>query len=239
MRTHDTEGCDPLRLSSPAGPCAPSRRPSTRLSAPIPQPLPLATPTITTSKHRAVHRYPLQDVPLFNGILSDLFPGVELPTVDYDNLVAAIKDSCVRNNLQPLDSFIIKVIQVRPCLNGARHSWRKTARQCPVAEWRRVRGCHYAVGPTRIRQACPASFRPATTRSVCCFPQLYEMIIVRHGLMLVGHSYGMKTAASRVLAEALSDLHTKGLNKEHHTKYHVINPKVRTQAESSVGAVTV
>lgn len=39
--------------------------------------------------------------------------------------------------------------------------------------------------------------------------QLYEMIVVRHGLMLVGQSYGMKTAAHTVLAAALSDLHEK------------------------------
>lgn len=39
--------------------------------------------------------------------------------------------------------------------------------------------------------------------------QLYEMIVVRHGLMLVGQSYGMKTAAHKVLAAALSDLHAK------------------------------
>lgn len=78
-----------------------------------------------------------QDVPLFNGILSDLFPGVELPVVDYDNLRAAIIENCVKSNLQPLDSFIIKIIQ------------------------------------------------------------LYEMIIVRHGLMLVGYSFGMKTSAER------------------------------------------
>ncbi len=112
-----------------------------------------------------------QDVPLFNGILSDLFPGVELPAVDYDNLVAAIRDNCAKNNLQPLDSFITKVIQ------------------------------------------------------------LYEMIVVRHGLMLVGQSYGMKTAAYRVLAAALSDLNAKGLNKEFHTKFYVLNPKSVTMGQ--------
>lgn len=34
--------------------------------------------------------------------------------------------------------------------------------------------------------------------------QLYEMIVVRHGLMLVGQSFGMKTAAYQMLAAALT-----------------------------------
>ena len=34
--------------------------------------------------------------------------------------------------------------------------------------------------------------------------QLYEMIVVRHGLMLVGQSFGMKTAAYKMLAAALT-----------------------------------
>ncbi len=40
--------------------------------------------------------------------------------------------------------------------------------------------------------------------------QLYEMIVVRHGLMLVGRSFSMKTAAIRVLAAALADLCAAG-----------------------------
>ena len=63
--------------------------------------------------------------------------------VDYDNLRAAIVENCLLANLQPLDSFIIKIIQ------------------------------------------------------------LYEMIIVRHGLMLVGYSFGMKTSAERWGDDAL------------------------------------
>ena len=95
-----------------------------------------------------------QDVPLFNGILSDLFPGVELPAMDYDSFKAALTENCEKMNLQPLDSFFNKITQ------------------------------------------------------------LYEMIIVRHGLMVVGESYGMKTCMYKVLSGALTDLCGKGLMGE-------------------------
>ncbi|KAF5834888.1 hypothetical protein DUNSADRAFT_8192 [Dunaliella salina] len=108
-----------------------------------------------------------EDVPLFKGILSDLFPGVALPELDYDNLRAALTQNAVRMNLKPLPSFLDKAIQ------------------------------------------------------------LYEMIIVRHGLMLVGHSFGMKTSAIRVLAAALGDMCNAGQG-EQHVKVWTINPKAVT-----------
>ena len=49
---------------------------------------------------------------LFNGILSDLFPGWEVPTPDYTDLVDAIKEHCVKNCLVPTEQFVFRCIQI-------------------------------------------------------------------------------------------------------------------------------
>ena len=52
------------------------------------------------------------DLPLFYGIISDLFPGVDVPYVDYGVLQTAIEDVIDELNLQRVPRFIGKVIQV-------------------------------------------------------------------------------------------------------------------------------
>ena len=45
------------------------------------------------------------------GITSDLFPGVELPQADYDVFLKTAKDVCEEDNIQPIESFLEKLIQ--------------------------------------------------------------------------------------------------------------------------------
>ncbi|KAG2451278.1 hypothetical protein HYH02_003884 [Chlamydomonas schloesseri] len=113
------------------------------------------------------------DVPLFNGIVSDLFPGVVLPEPDYGHLMDAMKRQCAQHNLQPTEYFLMKTIQ------------------------------------------------------------LYEMVVVRHGLMTVGQPFSGKTASLKVLAGALTDLHDRGIAGAlyNRVQLRVINPKSVTMGQ--------
>ena len=53
-----------------------------------------------------------EDMQLFNSIMSDLFPGFQVPEADYSDLVDMIKVECAANNLVPTDDFLFKCIQI-------------------------------------------------------------------------------------------------------------------------------
>ncbi|CAF0708408.1 unnamed protein product [Brachionus calyciflorus] len=105
------------------------------------------------------------DVPLFNGIISDLFPGVVLPKPDYELFYSNIREVCGKRNLQATDFFIEKITQT------------------------------------------------------------YEMMIVRHGFMLVGDPFGGKTKVLEVLCETLTLMNEKNVGNENKCHYKIINPK--------------
>ena len=51
------------------------------------------------------------DIPLFEGIISDLFPGVKLPEADYEVFLNAVEEVCKKKNLQTVEIFKEKIIQ--------------------------------------------------------------------------------------------------------------------------------
>ena len=55
--------------------------------------------------------------------------------------------------------------------------------------------------------------------------QLYEMVCVRHGLMIVGLPFSGKTSAISLLARALSECAEKGYMNENNVTCFTLNPK--------------
>uniref|UniRef100_A0A8C5R657 Dynein axonemal heavy chain 12 n=1 Tax=Leptobrachium leishanense TaxID=445787 RepID=A0A8C5R657_9ANUR len=110
------------------------------------------------------------DIPLFNGITSDLFPGIQLPEADYKDLLACAHECCVKHNVRPEHVFLEKMIQT------------------------------------------------------------YEMMIVRHGFMLVGEPFSGKTKVLHVLADTLSLMSEKGCEEEK-VIHRTVNPKSITMGQ--------
>ncbi|OWK63542.1 Dynein heavy chain 7, axonemal [Lonchura striata] len=61
--------------------------------------------------------------------------------------------------------------------------------------------------------------------------QTYEMMIVRHGFMLVGESFSGKTKVLHVLADTLSLMKTRGYGEEEKVIYRTVNPKSITMGQ--------
>jgi dynein heavy chain len=56
-----------------------------------------------------VPKFLKDDLPLFENIILDLFPGTKRPEVDYGDLHNSILDTCRDKNLQPVQMFIDKI----------------------------------------------------------------------------------------------------------------------------------
>ncbi|XP_074055006.1 dynein axonemal heavy chain 12 isoform X7 [Macrotis lagotis] len=111
------------------------------------------------------------DIPLFNGITSDLFPGIKLPEADYNDFLECAYECCKMHNLQPAKVFLDKMIQT------------------------------------------------------------YEMMIVRHGFMLVGEPYAGKTKVLHVLADTLSLMNERSYGEEEKVIHRTVNPKSITMGQ--------
>jgi dynein heavy chain len=105
-----------------------------------------------------VPKFLSHDLPLFEAITSDLFPGTNLPVADYDAIRTAMTEAAAEQKLQPVKEFFVKVLE------------------------------------------------------------LWEMIIVRHGVMVVGLPFSGKTCNLRVLASALAKLDDRGQLEEKRVK---------------------
>jgi dynein heavy chain len=114
-----------------------------------------------------IPKYTFSDIPLYNGITSDLFPGVTLPEPDYDVLIASMNISMKNMNLQPKETFVKKTLE------------------------------------------------------------LFDMIQIRHGLMVVGQAYAGKSNTVKVLKDAMTRIHVEQPENKDFLKIQmkVINPK--------------
>uniref|UniRef100_A0A0L8HIS0 Uncharacterized protein n=1 Tax=Octopus bimaculoides TaxID=37653 RepID=A0A0L8HIS0_OCTBM len=111
------------------------------------------------------------DIPLFNGIITDLFPELHMPEADYVVFLESMKSVAEKKNLQFVDFFKEKIIQT------------------------------------------------------------YEMMIVRHGFMIVGLPFGGKTKVLEVLSEGMTNLNEQGCEDYEKVIYRIINPKSITMGQ--------
>ncbi|EDO31800.1 predicted protein [Nematostella vectensis] len=113
------------------------------------------------------------DAILFRAILTDLFPGKEIPDHDYGKLQSTIEDCMVAKGLQAIPALVKKVIQ------------------------------------------------------------LYETMIVRHGVMLVGPTGSGKTTNYMMLQDTLTSLHEQAEDSPYYlpVQTHILNPKSVTMGE--------
>lgn len=59
-----------------------------------------------------VPKFLMDDLKLFTGIVSDLFPNIKEEPIDYGSLDTSLRKSCLKQGLKDVDGFIHKCIQL-------------------------------------------------------------------------------------------------------------------------------
>ncbi|KAG5316465.1 DYH2 protein, partial [Acromyrmex insinuator] len=76
---------------------------------------------ILAMKDMNVAKLTSDDLPLFLDITTDLFPNVDVPTVDYEEIISYITSEAIKLKLQPIPMIVTKVIELYET-KGSRHS---------------------------------------------------------------------------------------------------------------------
>eukprot|EP01064_Diplonema_japonicum_P033482 TRINITY_DN6608_c3_g1_i1.p1 TRINITY_DN6608_c3_g1~~TRINITY_DN6608_c3_g1_i1.p1 ORF type:complete len:4220 (+),score=898.37 TRINITY_DN6608_c3_g1_i1:135-12794(+) len=58
-----------------------------------------------------IPKFVADDIPLFKGIMSDLFPGVDIPERNYDELMTALTETMEADQLEMVPSYVTKIFQ--------------------------------------------------------------------------------------------------------------------------------
>ncbi|OAF70778.1 Axonemal beta dynein heavy chain 3 [Intoshia linei] len=89
----------------------------------------------------------------------------------------------------------------------------------------------YEILNIAVKSACQKLNFQCTPFFLQKIQQIYEMMIVRHGFMIIGEPCGGKTSAYKVLAFALGDIAEKKLMNENKVQMIIINPKAITMGQ--------
>ncbi|XP_071580099.1 dynein axonemal heavy chain 2 [Temnothorax nylanderi] len=76
---------------------------------------------ILAMKDMNVAKLTSDDLPLFLDITTDLFPNVDVPTVDYEEIISYITSEAIKLKLQPIPMIVTKVIELYET-KSSRHS---------------------------------------------------------------------------------------------------------------------
>lgn len=94
-------------------------------------------------------KFTIEDVPLYLGIMGDLFPGLVITPPDYTMLLDKLKEACVVYNLIPKESFLDKCIQLFETImvrhglmvTGITHSGKTMTIKCLQYAMTKLDGC--------------------------------------------------------------------------------------------------